>query len=200
MEIEQYINLLKSSSPAPGGGSASALASMFSASLNSMASLLSLPRKNLSQNHERYNSIIKNSEKDIDELKILMDEDEKNFLDIMDAFHIDKSSTNRNQEINNAIKKSIITSWKIAIASLRGMENALYLMGKGNKNLITDNISSVYMGYSGVHTSLSNIGINLKFYHGEAYSFSERVKLKLINEISEDIMDKAKNYEKNVLR
>ena len=200
MEIEEYINLLKSSSPAPGGGSASALTSMFSASLNSMASLLSLSRKSLSQNYENYNCIIKNSEEIIDKLKILMVEDEKNFLNIMDAFHLDKSLKTRNETINSAIKKSIITSWKIALASLQSMENALYLMGNGNKNLITDNISSVYMSYSGVHTSLSNIGINLKFYHGEAYSFSERVKLKLFNEISEDIMDKAKNYEKNILR
>jgi len=110
MEIDDYINALKSSSAAPGGGSASAFTSIFSASLNSMASLLSLKKENLKKNYDIYNKIVSQSNNIINDLKMLMNDDEKNFLGIMDALKINKEDKNRLNKINIAVKKSINTS------------------------------------------------------------------------------------------
>ncbi|WP_061950875.1 cyclodeaminase/cyclohydrolase family protein [Acidiplasma cupricumulans] len=106
MEIDEYINNLKSDSAAPGGGSASALTSIFSASLNSMASLLSLKKEKLRENYGKYNNIVLQSNKIIDDLKSLMNEDEKNFMDIMDALRISRNDKNRPNKINYAVKKA----------------------------------------------------------------------------------------------
>ncbi len=198
MEINDYINKLKSSDPAPGGGSASAITSMFSASLNSMASLLSVDKKKLIKYKDYYNNIINISNENINKLRILMKDDEKYFLDIMDAFKIDKKNENRNEKINNAIKKSIITSWKIAYISFINIENAYFLAIKGNKNLITDSISSIYMSYASFKTSINNIKINLKFYSKDEFKTNEKLKIKFFNEVIDEYIYKIKIIEKNL--
>ncbi|KJE49257.1 MULTISPECIES: cyclodeaminase/cyclohydrolase family protein [Acidiplasma] len=200
MEIDEYINNLKSDSAAPGGGSASALTSIFSASLNSMASLLSLKKEKLRENYGKYNNIVLQSNKIIDDLKSLMNEDEKNFMDIMDALRISRNDKNRPNKINYAVKKSIITSWKIAIRSLINLENAVYLLYNGNKNLVTDDITSAYMAYSSINASLGNIAINLGIYKGSEYIFTEKLKIKLFYEESLRIFGMAESYEKDIFK
>ncbi len=198
MDINEYIDKLKSSSPTPGGGSASAITSMFSASLNSMASLLSVDKKGLVKYRDDYNSIIMISNENIDKLKLLMTEDENHFMAIMNAFKTDKNDPDRSEKINTAIKDSIITSWKIANISFINIKNAYFLSVRGNKNLISDNISSVYMSYASFNTSISNIRVNLKFYSGDEFKNNEKLKIKLFDEMVNDYIYKIKKIEKNL--
>ncbi len=199
MELYSYISKLKSSSPAPGGGSASAITSMFSASLNSMAALLSKGKKKLEDHFIDFERIVVESNQIIDELKILMEEDENSFTAIMDAFHIDKNDDSRHLKINSAIRKSLGISWKIADLSRKNMENALYLCKYGNKNLITDNISSAYMAYSTVHTSINNIKINLKFFTDMEIKAQENKKIPDFMESAELLMSNVKSMEENLI-
>ncbi len=198
MDINEYIDKLKSSSPTPGGGSASAITSMFSASLNSMASLLSVDKKGLVKYRDDYNSIIMISNENIDKLKLLMTEDENHFMAIMNAFKTDKNDPDRIEKINTAIKNSIIISWKIANISFINIKNAYFLSVRGNKNLISDNISSVYMSYASFNTSISNIRVNLKFYSGDEFKNNEKLKIKLFDEMVNDYIYKIKKIEKNL--
>ena len=198
MDINEYIDKLKSSSPAPGGGSASAITSMFSASLNSMASLLSIDKKRLIKYRDDYNNIIMISNENIDKLKLLMAEDENHFMAIMDAFKTDKNDTGRDKKINNAIKNSIITSWKIASISFINIKNAYFLAVKGNKNLISDTVSSIYMSYASFNTSIDNIRVNLKFYSGDEFKNNERLKIKLLDEMVNDFIYKIKRIEQKL--
>ncbi len=198
MDINEYIDKLKSSSPAPGGGSASAITSMFSASLNSMASLLSIDRKKLIKYNDNYKNIVTESNENINKLKLLMLDDEKYFLSIMDAFKTDKNDINRKEKINIAIKNSITTSWKIAHISFINIKNAYFLATRGNKNLISDALSSVYMSYASFNTSIDNIKVNLKFYNGDEFRDDEKIKIKLFNEMIEDYIHKIKKIENNL--
>ena len=106
MDLDEYISKLKSSSATPGGGSASAISSMFAASLNSMASLLSIGKKKLAPYEDHFKRILGESDSIIGELKVLSGEDEKAFQGIMDALHMEKSDSRRVNAINMAIKKS----------------------------------------------------------------------------------------------
>ncbi len=198
MDINEYIDKLKSSSPAPGGGSASAITSMFSASLNSMASLLSIDKKKLIKYNDNYKNIVTESNENINKLKLLMLDDEKYFLSIMDAFKTDKNDINRKEKINIAIKNSITTSWKIAHISFINIKNAYFLATRGNKNLISDALSSVYMSYASFNTSIDNIKVNLKFYNGDGFRNDEKIKIKLFNEMIEDYINKIKKIENNL--
>ncbi len=60
------------------------------------------------------------------------------------------------------------------------LENAVYLLYNGNKNLVTDDITSAYMAYSSINASLGNIAINLGIYKGSEYIFTEKLKIKTV--------------------
>jgi formiminotetrahydrofolate cyclodeaminase len=199
MDLDDYILKLKSSSATPGGGSASAISSMFAASLNSMAALLSSGKKKLEAYEDYFKLISDESGNIIKELKNLSMEDERAFQGIMNALHIDKNDSGRENAINTAIKKSIIISWKIAGISLHNMENSLFLSDHGNRNLITDDISAAYMAYTAIHTSINNIKINLKFQKDIEYKKEEILKLKFFMETAEDTMEKIRSIENSII-
>ncbi len=199
MDLDEYISKLKSSSATPGGGSASAISSIFAASLNSMASLLSMGKKKLSAYENSFKTISKESDKIIEDLKNLSNEDEIAFQGIMNALHIEKTDKNRGKAINVAIEKSVKISWGIARISLHNLENAIFLCEHGNRNLITDNISAAYMAYTAVHTSANNIKINLKFQKSEDFKIEELLKLKFFMEAVESIMENVKYIENSVI-
>ncbi len=199
MDLDEYISKLKSSSATPGGGSASAISSMFAASLNSMASLLSIGKKKLAPYEDHFKRISGESDSIIGELKILSGEDEKAFQGIMDALHMEKSDSRRVNAMNMAIKKSVQVSWKTAGISLHNMENAVFLGEYGNMNLVTDDLSAAYMAYTAVHTSVNNIKINLKFQKEEDYREEELLKLRFFMETVECTMDRARKIENSII-
>jgi formiminotetrahydrofolate cyclodeaminase len=199
MDLDEYISKLKSSSATPGGGSASAISSMFAASLNSMASLLSVGKKKLAPYENDFINISRQSDQIIEELKKLSNEDEESFQGIMDALHMDKTDKNRVMAMRLAIESSIKVSWSISLVSVYNMENALFLCEHGNRNLITDSISAAYMAYTAIHTSTNNIRINLKFQKLDDFKIEELLKLKLFMENVESIMEKIKTVEISVI-
>ncbi|WP_337859872.1 cyclodeaminase/cyclohydrolase family protein [Ferroplasma sp.] len=199
MDLDNYISKLKSSSATPGGGSASAISSMFAASLNSMAALLSTGKKKLLAHDNYFKTIADESGSIIGELKNLSLEDEKTFQGIMDALHIDRNELDRADAINTAIKNSVRVSWKIAGISLHNMENSLFLCNNGNANLITDDISAAYMAYTAIHTSVNNIKINLKFQKDKNYKEAELLKLKFFMENVESIIESIRLKENSII-
>lgn len=198
MDLDEYISKLKNESATPGGGSAAAITSMFSASLNSMASLLSIGKKKLEMHRKNFENISGDSEEIIEKLRKLSNDDEDSFQGIMDALHIDKSDPKRRNALDTAIKKSISVSWKIAGISMENLNNALFLCVHGNKNLITDSISAAYMSYTAIHTSVNNIKINLKLQKDEDYRYEEMVKLNLFMETVEDSMNSIREIERGL--
>jgi formiminotetrahydrofolate cyclodeaminase len=195
MDLDEYISKLKSESATPGGGSASAITSMFSASLNSMAALLSMGKKKLEAYNKDFENISSNAGETIEKLKRLSQEDEDSFRGIMDALHMDRKNPERRPALDIAIKKSVYVSWRIAGISMYNLNNSFFLCKYGNKNLITDSISAGYMSYTSIHTSVNNIKINLKLLKDVEYRYGEQVKLKLFMETVEETMTAIKTME-----
>ena len=186
MDLDEYISKLKSESATPGGGSASAISSMFSASLNSMASLLSIGKKKLEAYNHDFEDISRNAVEIIKKLRKLSSDDESSFLEIMDALHMDRENPERKDMLNKAIKKSVYISWRIAGISMDNLNNSLFLCRYGNRNLITDSISAGYMSYTAIHTSINNIRVNLKILRDVEYMYGELIKIKLFMEAVEE--------------
>jgi formiminotetrahydrofolate cyclodeaminase len=198
MDLDEYISKLKSESATPGGGSAAAITSMFSASLNSMASLLSIGRKKLEVYRKQFENISGDSGIIIENLRKLSREDEDSFQGIMNALHIDKEDPGRRNALDMAIKRSISVSWRIAGISMENLNNSLFLCIYGNKNLITDSISAAYLSYTAIHTSVNNIKINLKLQKDMEYRYGEMAKLNLFMEAVENSMNSIREIERGL--
>ncbi len=195
MDLDAYILKLKSASSTPGGGSASAISSMFSASLNSMASLLSIGKKKLEAYRKDFENIARKSDEIIEKLMSLSQDDETAFQGIMNTLHMDRENPERRNALDNALKSSISVSWRIAGVSMENLNNSLFLCIYGNKNLITDGISAAYLSYAAIHTSINNIRINLKLQKDMEYKYGEILRLKLFMEVVEETMGAVKIME-----
>jgi formiminotetrahydrofolate cyclodeaminase len=148
--LRAYLEDLGSAKPAPGGGSAAALAGALAAALCSMVAAISARKTpELANLADKARSIR-------DDLLFLMEEDTRAFLELMEAFRA-KDEPLISQRAVHAATVPLRTSEK----ALEAMVLALELLEKGNPRVATDAISAIYLGWAAVHSALLNVIINL---------------------------------------
>ena len=175
--IIDFIDEVDSSSPAPGGGSVSALAGSLGVSLSRMVGHLTVNKKKFkgldeaiqSEFMERFNEL--SSIKD--ELNILVDRDTEAFNYVMAAFKLpketDEEKAARKKAIEEATYKAIDVPMVIAELSYRGLELIEYFGEYGNKNAITDlGVSSLLLA-TALEGAILNVKINLPGISDEEY-------------------------------
>ena len=144
--LEEYINKLSSKEPTPGGGSAAALVSALSSSLIAMMLNLTVGKKRYEGYSDKLKKEIDDTLKDTLEFNekflAFMDEDEKSFLTLMDAFKLPKDTEEekeiRKKEIDNGYEIALNTPLNLAREALCYYENIFTAVKYGNPNLISD--------------------------------------------------------------
>ena len=190
MNIENFIDEISRPSPAPGGGSISALAGALSAALLSMVSNLSHNSKFPSSQKERMNSTGLKAQKLKNDLNILIDQDTIAFNNIIKSMKM--PSNTKDQNMNK--KSSIIKAYKYAIETPFDILNLSYevltlcneLILSGNKNSVSDAGVASELAYASIRGAYLNIKINLEEFEGSK-SFSKEILRKINN-----IMGKSK--------
>lgn len=177
--LKDYLTLLSSSSPTPGGGSVGDIMLSFSASLLSMVCGLS---KGL-ENH------VEELKKLRDEFYDLSIEDEESFNLVMDAYKLPKESEEekrfRKEKIQEALKKAAEIPLKSLKISKKLIPFIEILLKEGNKNAISDIGVAILSLKSGALSSYLNVKINLKSIKDENF----------VNEINNE----CENIKKEIL-
>ncbi|WP_250673473.1 cyclodeaminase/cyclohydrolase family protein [Paraclostridium ghonii] len=200
MTIEDFSKEVDSNSPAPGGGSVSALASNIGVSLARMMANLSFGKKkyeNLDEDirkefTERFNKL-----GDIrEELLLLVDKDTESFDAYMKALKMPKETDEekkyRKEAIKYATEFSIEVPFKTASISLESLELLSHIAKYGNQNAITDIGVGTLLIYSGIEGAILNVKVNLLGLDNESM-VSEYTKncnsiLTRANEIKDEII------------
>lgn len=189
--LKNYLELLSSNTPTPGGGSVGDIMLAFSASLLSMVCGLSTGLENY----------IEDLKKLRDEFYNLSFEDEESFNLVMNAYKLPKESEEekkfRKEKIQEALKKAA----EIPLKSLKLSKNLIpiieILIKEGNKNAISDVGVAILSLKSGALSSYLNVKINLKSIKDENFvnevnEECERIKNEIL-EFSESSFDKVLN-------
>ncbi|WP_296647130.1 cyclodeaminase/cyclohydrolase family protein [Romboutsia sp. 13368] len=169
MTICEFSDEVDSNSPAPGGGSVSALAGNIGIGLARMMAHLSFGKKkyeNLDESIrieflERFNQL-----SDIRaELVDLIDKDTESFNEFMKAIRLPKDSEEqvkyRNSAIQEATLFSIDVPFKTSKECLKALSIIEYILEYGNQNAITDIGVGTLMLYTGVEGAILNVKVNL---------------------------------------
>jgi len=175
--VVEFIDEVDSASPAPGGGSVSALVGSLGASLSRMVGHLTVNKKKfkgfseeiqwdfIQRFEELYN--IKS------ELNVLVDRDTEAFNCVMGAFKLPKETEEekavRKEAIEEATYKAIDVPMVIGELSYRGLELIEYFVEYGNKNAITDLGVSALLLASALEGAILNVKINLPGITDEEY-------------------------------
>lgn len=203
MNVSEFLKEVASSSPAPGGGSCSALASSIGSALSLMVCNLTFGKKayealdeELKVNFEKANLSLLETTKRLEEL---IDLDTIAFNQIMSAFKLPKESDEekaiRSDKIQEATLKAIEVPLEIMEVSLSALQAMSNLVDNCNQNAISDIGVGALLLSAGVKGGGLNVKINLSSLKNQAKKLEIENRIYEIettsNKISAELLEKV---------
>ncbi len=171
--VHEFLNELGSSSPAPGGGSASALAGALGAGLISMVCRLTIGKKKYADVQAEMESVLQQSERLRAGMARLVDEDSEVFKEVMAAFSLPKETSEeqdqRTAAIQAATKKATLVPLNLMKLTGEAIALAKIIAEKGNKNSASDAGVAALMLQAACSGAALNVRINLGSLKEEAF-------------------------------
>ena len=152
---------LAAGTPAPGGGAAAAYAGAMAAALVSMVAHLTIGKKGYQDQEKTMRNVLKESETLRAELLTAVDRDSEAFNQVMAAYRMPKSDSDRKGAIQDATLGAALVPLEVAEKSLRVMGLALEAARSGNLNAISDAGSAVHLAFASLTSATYNVRINL---------------------------------------
>jgi methenyltetrahydrofolate cyclohydrolase len=163
--VNEFLDEVASNSPAPGGGSVSALAGSLGAALTSMVCRLTIGKKKYVDVQAELEAVLKVSEGLRTKLTSVIDEDTEAFNRVMTAFGMAKETeeqkTQRNKAIQEATKSATLVPLKLMNLCQEGVELARTVAEKGNRNSLSDAGVSLLLLQAAASGAALNVRINL---------------------------------------
>ena len=181
LSLSEFMSELSSGSPAPGGGSASALNGAMAAGLAAMVCRISARRKELEFRLADYNQLAGVLDQLRSELISLLDEDAEAFNKVMAAFKLPKATDEekkiRSAEIQKAYAVAVEVPLRTAACCVKAAESAAALAECFNRNAESDLATSICCARAGMQGAFCNVRINLPSIKDPAYA--ERIQAEL---------------------
>jgi formiminotetrahydrofolate cyclodeaminase len=155
LSLREFLELVASGSPAPGGGSVAAVAVALAAGLAGMAARLSADQ-------------LADAAKLADQADALRRRvaplawaDAESYGRVLDALRLPRDSETRTERIKDALSGAADVPLAVAGAGNEVADIAARLVQKGNPNLEGDAMTAVFLADAGVHAAAVLAGINL---------------------------------------
>jgi len=182
--VRDFVTELASDSPAPGGGSAAALAGCLGAALTAMVCNLSLDEIKYKDVLPEIQSIRGQASELLENLIRAVDEDAQAFNEVMDAYKLPKATDEekgkRLAAIQQAMKKAALLPLGVAGSCLDALKLAGRILPVGNPNAASDAAVAGLMAYAAIQGALCNVKINLGFIKDSAFCASARERIAFI--------------------
>ncbi|MGL5278259.1 MAG: cyclodeaminase/cyclohydrolase family protein [Cetobacterium sp.] len=207
LSVKDFLNIVDSKSPAPGGGSVSALVSALGCTLGRMVAHLTFDKKKYKELPEGEQIIFKNAFEEIDDyrkvLEELVDKDTEAYNLVMAAYKLPKESDAekeiRKTTIEKNLKLAIETPLEICKISKKTLKALKIILKYGNKNAITDLGVSAILLYSGIEGGILNVKVNLAGLDDELFKMETINQLDEILVASKELKDEILNVVNNSL-
>jgi methenyltetrahydrofolate cyclohydrolase len=165
LSVANFLDDIASNSPAPGGGSVSALAASLGAALTSMVSRLTIGKKKYADMQIEMEKVLKQSEELRAKFNAIIDEDTAAFNNVMTAYGLPKETENqktkRTMEIQETTKAATLIPLKLMGLCIEAIELVKIIVEKGNQNSISDAGVAALMLHAGCEGAALNVKINL---------------------------------------
>lgn len=162
--IQEFLDLLASDSPTPGGGAVAALAAASGAALVAMVANLTIDKKGYEAAWGRMREILGTVDGARAELLDLADRDAAAFDAVMSAFRMPKGTdaekAARAEAIQTAFAGAAAVPMRIAERSAALIDLAREAIELGNENAASDGVSAAHMLFAAVECAAANVEIN----------------------------------------
>ena len=195
MSIKEYLDILKTDAPAPGGGGVSGLTAAQGISLTLMVIELTLGKKK----YEEYMELIEKSRERAlelyEELAVAADEDREVFLKLSEAYALPKETEEekkfKQQVLGERSLAATEAPYKVMELSLEGLEITEKLVGKSNKMAVSDLGVAAACLLAACKSAWLNVKINLPYLtdkdRAQAFEKGGRNILEKVTALSEKI-------------
>lgn len=164
LTINQFTQELSSDTPAPGGGSASAMTGATAAGLVAMVASLTIGKKG----YEDSWAMMKEIKEEMEGYRVFflegMDRDADSYTKVMDCYKLPKETEEEKMARAEAIQKTL---YQAAVVPLEIAEKAAKIFGYakkvveyGNKNAASDGAVAALMARAALKGGLHNVMIN----------------------------------------
>ena len=165
LSVNDFLDEIASSSPAPGGGSVSALAAALGAALTSMVSRLTLGKKKYAGVQGEMEEVLQQSEELRAQFKAIINEDTAAYNKVMSAYGLPKDTedqkSKRTAEIQEAMKTATLVPLKLMNLCVEALELVKLIAEQGNQSAISDTGVAALMLRAGCEGAALNVLINL---------------------------------------
>ncbi len=190
LTVKNFVDEVSVDSPAPGGGSVSAIAGALSSALSSMVASLSYNKKGYEDYRNEFISLGEKAQSIKDEFIKLIDEDTNAFNKFMAARRLPKKTEEEKTERAKALEEAAKYAAEIPLNILKTSVIALQLAERvseiGNKNSISDAGVAGWLGRAAAEGAFLNVKINLPSINDEEF------KKNLLSEASDSLEDARK--------
>ena len=190
-----FVDEVSTESPAPGGGSVSALAGALSAALTAMVANLTVGKKEYQGVWQELSELSERAQEIKDRLLRAVDDDTEAFNDLMAAMRLPKATSEQKQEREAAIqqgyRKAAAVPLETAGACLEALKLSLAVAEKGNANSASDAGVAALMARAGVEGAALNVLINLPSIKDRALQDDFREKAETLSIEAQQLCQRA---------
>lgn len=173
MKLQEFLDVLASDSPAPGGGSVAALAASMGAALVSMVASLTVGKEKYKENWEIMEAARTKSEELRAQFVKLMNDDTEAFNGYMAAMKLPKETDEqkeaRKAAMQEAAKKATLVPLLTLEACVKMASLACDATDKGNPNALSDAGSATLLAVAAGNAAAYNVRINLPSVKDEEF-------------------------------
>ncbi len=173
MNLYEFADELASDSPAPGGGSVSALNGSLSAGLSAMVGNLTFGKKQYAEVKKIMADVAEKAQKLKDFFTDAIDKDTEAFDKVMAAFGLPKGTPEeteaRNKAVQAATKEATLVPFSVLEKTKEAVDLALIMAEKGNRNSLSDAGVAGLTASAAAEGALYNVMINLAGIEDETF-------------------------------
>lgn len=162
LTVTGFINETASESPAPGGGSVSALAGAMGTALGTMVANLSSHKRGWDERWDYFAAYAEKGMAIQQELIRLVDEDTRSFNLLMDAFRLPNGNETEKAARKQAIQEATLYATQIPLTVMQTACQAYEVLSAMAKDGMESSISDVGVGAMCIRTCVSGAGLNVR--------------------------------------
>ncbi|MCK4328536.1 glutamate formimidoyltransferase [candidate division WOR-3 bacterium] len=204
MNTKDFIDEVSMDSPAPGGGSVSALSGALGAALLSMVCSLTVGKKGYEDVQEGVKEIGVKAQNLKNELMKLVDDDTEAFNEMMSAMKLPKKSEEdkrkRDEEIEKATQNAILVPLRVMQASKGIMECLMDAAEICNVNAISDIGVAALEAVTAASGAGLNVDINIQNVQDEKFKKETPIEREEIEKYIENKMKEIENIVKKRMK
>ena len=171
--LQEFSDITASNSPAPGGGSISAMVASYAAALICMVAELTIGKKGYEHVYDVMNDTLNKADKLRKDLLDDIQKDSSSFDGYMLALKMPKDTDEekrlRQRAMQEALKNASLVPLGVANKSIEVLKLARIVCEKGNKNTLSDGLVSAYMARSAALAAIENVLINISGIKDESF-------------------------------